>query len=90
MRNCIDQIDGIFNILLCFQLGIREIFTTNATLPLLARGGASENKLMVSNIIQKSGIVVDEKGTIAYAATGKFIQNILINKHSNQTIQLFN
>ncbi|CAO1344240.1 unnamed protein product [Diamesa hyperborea] len=51
------------------KLGIREIFTTNATLPLLARGGASENKLMVSNIIQKSGIVVDEKGTIAYAAT---------------------
>ncbi|CAO1331347.1 unnamed protein product [Diamesa serratosioi] len=51
------------------KLGIRDIFTTNATLPLLARGGQSENKLMVSNIIQKSGIVVDEKGTIAFAAT---------------------
>jgi serine protease inhibitor len=35
----------------------------------LARGGASEGKLKVSNIVQKSGIVVDEKGTTAYAAT---------------------
>lgn len=44
------------------QLGIKEIFETSATFPLLARGGASEGKLKVSNIIQKSGIVVDEKG----------------------------
>lgn len=44
------------------QLGIRDIFETNATFPLLARGGSTEGKLKVSNIIQKSGIVVDEKG----------------------------
>lgn len=70
-----------FNCYFNFQLGIREIFTTNATLPLLARGGQSENKLRVSNIIQKSGIVVDEKGTIAFAATGKYINcvNIINN-----------
>lgn len=28
----------------------------------MARGGSTEGKLKVSNIIQKSGIVVDEKG----------------------------
>ncbi|KAL7043121.1 hypothetical protein ACKWTF_001398 [Chironomus riparius] len=50
-------------------LGISEIFENSATFPLLARGGNSEGKLKVSNIIQKSGISVDEKGTIAYAAT---------------------
>jgi serine protease inhibitor len=38
-------------------------------LPLLARGGTSEGKLKVSNIIQKSGIIVDEKGTTAWSAT---------------------
>ncbi|CRK86295.1 CLUMA_CG000040, isoform A [Clunio marinus] len=51
------------------SLGIREIFETNATFPLLARGGTTEGKLKVSNIIQKSGIVVDEKGTTAWSAT---------------------
>lgn len=51
------------------RLGIKEIFENTATFPLLARGGASEGKLKVSNIIQKSGIVVDEKGTTAWSAT---------------------
>lgn len=51
------------------QLGIADIFETNATFPLLARGGKTEGRLKVSNIIQKSGIVVDEKGTTAWSAT---------------------
>jgi len=51
------------------KLGIKDIFENTATLPLLARGGPSEGKLKVSNIIQKSGIVVDEKGTTAWSAT---------------------
>jgi len=51
------------------KLGIRDIFETTATFPLLARGGSSEGKLKVSNIIQKSGIIVDEKGTTAWSAT---------------------
>lgn len=46
------------------QLGITEIFENTATLPLLARGGTSEGKLKVSNIIQKSGIDVNEKGEL--------------------------
>jgi serine protease inhibitor len=52
-------------------MGITEIFENTATFPLLARGGTSEGKLKVSNIVQKSGIVVDEKGTVAWSATGK-------------------
>ncbi|KAG5675354.1 hypothetical protein PVAND_005263 [Polypedilum vanderplanki] len=51
------------------SLGITEIFENTATFPLLARGGNSEGKLKVSNIIQKSGIIVDEKGTTAWSAT---------------------
>lgn len=52
-------------------MGITDIFENSATFPLLARGGSSEGKLKVSNIVQKSGIVVDEKGTVAWSATGK-------------------
>jgi serine protease inhibitor len=53
----------------CRSMGITEIFENTATFPLLARGGSSEGKLKVSNVVQKSGIVVDEKGTVAWAAT---------------------
>lgn len=53
-------------------MGITDIFENTATFPLLARGGSSEGKLKVSNIVQKSGIVVDEKGTTAWSATGEF------------------
>jgi serine protease inhibitor len=45
-----------------FQLGITAIFENTATLPQLARGGSSEGKLKVSNIVQKSGIIVNEIG----------------------------
>lgn len=44
-------------------------------------GGNSEGKVKVSNIIQKSGISVDEKGTIAYAATGKFFNGFFVTLH---------
>jgi serine protease inhibitor len=57
-----------------FQLGIKDIFENNATFPLLARGGTSEGKLKVSNIIQKSGIVVDEQGKLNL----NFIEKLLL------------
>lgn len=56
-------------ILIIFQLGIREIFTSDASLPLLARGAGLQNKLYVTNIIQKAGIQIDEEGSIVHAAT---------------------
>lgn len=52
------------------------MFSDLASLPAIARGGQSENKLKVSNVIQKAGLVVDEKGSLAYAAT----QVELVNK----------
>lgn len=50
-------------------LGIRDIFTDEASLPGLDRGANVAGKLKVSNILQKAGIDVNEKGTEAYAST---------------------
>lgn len=57
-------------------MGIREIFTTHASLPLLARGAQLENQLHVTGVIQKAGIQIDEKGSTVYAAT----EVTLVNK----------
>lgn len=48
-------------------LGISEVFTNRASLPQLS-GGHNET-LQVSKILQKAGIEVNEKGTLAFAAT---------------------
>lgn len=48
-------------------LGISDVFSNRASLPQLS-GGHDEN-LQVSKILQKSGIEVNEKGTLAFAAT---------------------
>ena len=54
------------------KLGIREIFTNEASLPGIDRGSGVQNQLKVSNIVQKAGLVVHEKGSTAYAATSKY------------------
>uniref|UniRef100_A0A034VW59 Serpin I2 n=1 Tax=Bactrocera dorsalis TaxID=27457 RepID=A0A034VW59_BACDO len=55
------------------RLGVVDIFTNNANLTAMA---ANENlQLMVSNILQKSGIDVNEVGTVAYGATEVEIVN---------------
>uniref|UniRef100_A0A240PKS3 Serpin domain-containing protein n=1 Tax=Anopheles christyi TaxID=43041 RepID=A0A240PKS3_9DIPT len=56
------------------SLGIRDVFTRNAALPLLSPAGdpasnATKNELQVSKILQKAGIEINEKGTLAFAAT---------------------
>lgn len=56
-------------------LGIHDIFTNDASLPGLARGAAVAEVLRVSNVFQKSGIDVNEKGTEAYASTVVEIDN---------------
>lgn len=48
-------------------LGISDVFSNRASLPQLS-GGHDEN-LQVSKILQKAGIEVNEKGTLAFAAT---------------------
>lgn len=49
------------------RLGITEVFTEGASLPELS--GGKKSSLEVSKILQKAGIEVNEKGTLAFAAT---------------------
>lgn len=48
-------------------LGISDIFTGKASLPQLS--GGTNSTLQVSKVLQKAGIEVNEKGTLAVAAT---------------------
>lgn len=50
-------------------MGIKTIFTNQASFPLLVRGSAYQDRLVVSNVLQKTGISVNEKGSTVYAAT---------------------
>lgn len=53
------------------KLGINEIFTDDASLPGIDRGVGLSNQLKVSNVVQKSGLVVHERGSTAYSATSE-------------------
>lgn len=68
------------------DIGIREIFSQNASLPLLARGKGTRNEVRVSRVFQKAGIAINEQGSEAYAATE--IQ--LVNKFGGDGTQVFN
>ncbi|XP_037927902.1 serine protease inhibitor 27A [Teleopsis dalmanni] len=57
------------------NLGVKDIFTDNASLPGLARGADVTRKLRVSNVFQKAGIDINEKGTEAFASTVVEIDN---------------
>ncbi|KAH8260192.1 hypothetical protein KR026_004874 [Drosophila bipectinata] len=57
------------------SLGVREIFENTASLPGLTRGADVAGNVKVTDILQKAGIVVNEKGTEAYAATVVEIEN---------------
>lgn len=62
---------------LLMSMGITTVFTNNASLPLLARGDqTSTSQLLVSQILQDSGIEVNEEGSVAFGAT----QAQLVNK----------
>ncbi|XP_047350131.1 uncharacterized protein LOC124949306 [Vespa velutina] len=63
------------------ELGIRDIFDDTATLTGIAKTKRISRHLIVSDILQKTGIEVNENGTTAYAATGVQIGN----KISDQT-----
>lgn len=67
------------------SLGICQVFTDEASLPLLARGAGLEGRLKVSNIIQKAGLAVDELGSTAFAAT----EVSLVNKFGDDGIKDF-
>lgn len=65
------------------NVGIRDIFTNNAKLPGLFQPDENkndDNSKKVSNILQKAGIIVNEEGSTAYAAT----QVQIVNKFGEQ------
>lgn len=50
------------------------MFQNTASFPGIARGNSSTvRRLVVSDILQKSGIELDEEGSVVYAATGKLL-----------------
>lgn len=60
------------------------MFTLQASFPQLVRGSAVQDRLQVSNVLQKTGIEINEHGSTAYAATiaslvNKFGGNIEFN-----------
>lgn len=57
-------LDGILR-----ELGIRQIFEETASLPGIARGQLLQQRLRVSRVLQRSGIEVNELGSVAYSAT---------------------
>lgn len=58
------------------DLGLREMFQSTASFPGIARGTyKTPRRLVVSDVIQKTGIEVDEEGTVAYAATDVQVGN---------------
>ena len=55
---------------LLFQVGIQEVFSTNANLTGMIP--QINYELHVSNFLHKAKIEINEEGTVAAAATGKF------------------
>ncbi|XP_074033585.1 serine protease inhibitor 2 [Leptinotarsa decemlineata] len=52
------------------DFGLLQMFQNTASFPGIARGNSSLlRKLVVSDIIQKSGIEIDEEGSVVYAAS---------------------
>ncbi|XP_011505093.1 PREDICTED: LOW QUALITY PROTEIN: uncharacterized protein LOC105367929 [Ceratosolen solmsi marchali] len=51
------------------QLGIRDIFEDTATLIGILHSKSTSRRLVVTDIVQKAGIEVNERGTTAYTAT---------------------
>ncbi|XP_049884514.1 uncharacterized protein LOC126379741 [Pectinophora gossypiella] len=57
-------LDGILK-----ELGIRQAFEDTASFPGIARGQSLLQRLRISKVLQRSGIEVNEIGSIAYSAT---------------------
>ncbi|XP_043481422.1 uncharacterized protein LOC122510672 [Leptopilina heterotoma] len=57
------------------EMGIQDIFENSATLTGILRTSSTSPSVSVSEIVQKSGIEVNEKGTAAYVATEIQISN---------------
>ncbi|XP_055905597.1 serine protease inhibitor 27A [Eupeodes corollae] len=67
-------------------LGLNEIFSEEAALSGIARGSALDRKMRVTDIIQKAGIEVHEKGSTAFSVT----EVEIVNKFGGDNIEEFN
>jgi len=67
------------------DIGIKSIFTNEASLPALARGADVAGRLQVSKILQKAGIFVNEQGSTVYAAT----EISIVNRFGGDTTREF-
>ncbi|CAK1593797.1 unnamed protein product [Parnassius mnemosyne] len=63
-------LDGVLK-----ELGIREAFEDTASFPGISRGQLLSQRLKVSKVLQRSGIEVNELGSIAYSATEISLEN---------------
>ncbi|VVC95122.1 unnamed protein product [Leptidea sinapis] len=57
------------------ELGIRQAFEDTASFPGISRGQTLKNRLKISKVLQRSGIEVNELGSIAYSATDISLDN---------------
>lgn len=65
------QLGGILR-----ELGVRDAFEDTASFPGIARGQYLTERIKISKVLQRSGIEVNEIGSVAYAAT----EIALVNK----------
>ncbi|CAB3238336.1 unnamed protein product [Arctia plantaginis] len=70
------QLGGILK-----ELGVREAFEDTASFPGIARGQYLSERIKISKVLQRSGIEVNELGSVAYAAT----EIALVNKFGEDT-----
>nr|AAD09285.1 putative serpin [Hyphantria cunea]AAD40672.1 serpin [Hyphantria cunea] len=64
------QLGGILK-----ELGIRDAFEDTASFPGIARGQYLSERIKISKVLQRSGIEVNELGSVAYAATEIALEN---------------
>ncbi|XP_038207482.1 plasma protease C1 inhibitor-like [Zerene cesonia] len=57
-------LDGVLK-----ELGIRQAFEDTASFPGIARGQTLKQRMKISKVLQRSGIEVNELGSVAYSAT---------------------
>ncbi|CAH0596278.1 unnamed protein product [Chrysodeixis includens] len=70
------QLDGVLR-----ELGVRQAFEETASFPGIARGQLLHERLRISKVLQRSGIEVNELGSVAYSAT----EISLVNKFGVDT-----
>ncbi|XP_052744245.1 probable RNA-directed DNA polymerase from transposon BS [Bicyclus anynana] len=63
-------LDGILK-----ELGIRQAFEDTASFPGISRGQSLGSRMKISKVLQRSGIEVNELGSVAYSATEIALEN---------------